>query len=58
MRQNTLIHAALFLCLLLAGCRGDLPFIPSEEEDVPGAGETSTRIRGLYVLNEGNMGSN
>ena len=58
MRQNTLIHAALFLCLLLAGCRGDLPFIPSEKEDVPGAGETSTRIRGLYVLNEGNMGSN
>lgn len=58
MRQNTLIHAALFLCLLLAGCRGDLPFISSEGEDVPGAGETSTRIRGLYVLNEGNMGSN
>ena len=58
MRQNTLIHAALFLCLLLAGCRGNLPFIPSEEEDVPGAGETSTCIRGLYVLNEGNMGSN
>lgn len=58
MRQNTLIHAALFFCFLLAGCRGDLPFIPSEEEDVPGAGETSTRIRGLYVLNEGNMGSN
>lgn len=58
MRQNTLIHATLFFCFLLAGCRGDLPFILSEEEDVPGAGETSTRIRGLYVLNEGNMGSN
>lgn len=57
MRQN-LFHASLLLCLLLAGCRGDMPFIPSEEEGVTGADGGNARVRGLFLLNEGNMGSN
>ena len=54
------LNTGLALGLLLsvaAGCRGDLPLIHSEEEDVtpPYSGG---HITGFYLLNEGNMGSN
>lgn len=51
------IGLALGLLLFIAGCRGDLPLIHSEEEGVtpPYSGG---HITGFYLLNEGNMGSN
>jgi DNA-binding beta-propeller fold protein YncE len=46
------------LLLVLVGCRGELPVLPSDPNRVtlpnPDAGE----IKGFFVLNEGNMGSN
>lgn len=43
--------------IILAGCRGELPVIPSEIISVapPSFPET---VKGVFVLNEGNMGSN
>lgn len=59
---------SLGLSFFLAGCRGDIPFIPYEEEEVtPGGGhrpgtpegeESGTPVTGFFLLNEGNMGSN
>lgn len=45
------------LSVILMGCRGDLPFIYSEEETITEV-ETSGNVYGFYLLNEGNMGSN
>ena len=49
--------AALLLGCLLAGCRQDLPVLTSEGETVapPASGG---QYKGLFLLNEGNMGSN
>ena len=44
--------------MLLNACRGEMPVIQSEEEEVgknPLGGED---IKGMFLLNEGNMGSN
>ncbi len=40
----------------MIGCRED-PKIPSSEQEQAGTAE-QTSIQGLYLLNEGNMGSN
>ena len=46
----------LLLLLLLLSCRGPEIILPSEEEQ---RGDTMhTEVRGFYLLNEGNMGSN
>ena len=42
--------------LLLAGCRGE-ETVPRPEDENVGKPE-ETELRGFYVLNEGNMGSN
>ena len=49
----------LFLVLtgMLTGCRGDIPFLHSEEEELT-QGEGEGSIKGFFLLNEGNMGSN
>lgn len=47
---------ALILCL--ASCRGEEMIIPSEEEHVGTIGSSDPNLDGLYLLNEGNMGSN
>lgn len=47
---------AVLLLLTTSGCRGELPFIHSEEESLTD-GESSP-VKGLFLLNEGNMGSN
>ena len=44
-------------CCLLA-CRGELPVLPSDEIDVGKDPLGGVSIKGLYLLNEGNMGSN
>lgn len=55
MRQITTYSMLLLLCLL-AGCRGDIPFLHSEEEQLQPV--QHRHIRGFFLLNEGNMGSN
>ena len=44
-------------CCLLA-CRGELPVLPSDEIDVGKDPLGGVSIKGMYLLNEGNMGSN
>ena len=48
---------ACLLSLALAGCRGEMPFIHYEEEEVTTGHGTGT-VKGFFLLNEGNMGSN
>lgn len=55
MKQITTYSMLLLLCLL-AGCRGDIPFLHSEEEQLQPV--QHRHIRGFFLLNEGNMGSN
>jgi YVTN family beta-propeller protein len=54
-RYLHLITTALLLCIL-ASCRKDAGQHPSEEEQVDNG--TTGKTKGLYVVNEGNMGSN
>ncbi|MDR1516966.1 MAG: YncE family protein [Dysgonamonadaceae bacterium] len=47
----------LLLLVLFAACRGEIPLIQEEEENVsPPSGDKT--VAGFYLLNEGNMGSN
>lgn len=48
----------LLCCILLASCRGDEIVIPSDREYVDVTTVANPRLAGLYLLNEGNMGSN
>lgn len=55
------IYYFLFLSLLLisaTGCREDELVVPTEYEIVPDTPRAGTNIRGFYLVNEGNMGSN
>ena len=49
-----------FLPLLLCatGCREDELVVPTEYDIIPETPASDTRIRGFYLVNEGNMGSN
>lgn len=44
--------------LLMVSCRGELPLMRAEGEMVDCKPGKSEKIKGLYLLNEGNMGSN
>ncbi len=48
----------LLLMLCTTSCREDELVVPAEYDPVPAAPDSEGRIRGLYLLNEGNMGSN
>lgn len=58
--MNFRIVIYIFLPLLIAitSCRDDELVVPTEYDIIPDAPAADTRIRGLYLLNEGNMGSN
>lgn len=47
-----------FLLVFLISCREDELVVPSEYDIVPDAPIADTKIRGFYLVNEGNMGSN
>ncbi len=49
-----------FLPLLICatGCREDELVVPTEYDIIPETPSSDTRIRGFYLVNEGNMGSN
>ena len=56
-RITDLLFVLLSL-LLFTSCRGELPYLRSEGELIdPSPGEPK-HIKGMYLLNEGNMGSN
>ncbi len=44
--------------VLLVGCRGELPVLHSEGDQVDPNPGSAKRIKGMFLLNEGNMGSN
>lgn len=50
--------ALFFLLLLQSSCRQDIVVWPPEQEEGVGETVTTDTIRGFYLLNEGNMGSN
>lgn len=61
MKTMKTIYYFLFLSLLLisaTGCREDELVVPTEYEIVPDTPREGTNIRGFYLVNEGNMGSN
>lgn len=55
------IHIITFFLLILfctTSCREDELVVPTEYDIVSDLGNPATQIRGFYLLNEGNMGSN
>lgn len=46
------------MTLLLAGCRHDELVVPTEYDIINDVPDPDTSIRGFYLVNEGNMGSN
>ncbi len=53
-----LLAIATLILASLAGCRKDEPTPPSTDIPVNGGGMHLKTVRGFYLLNEGNMGSN
>ncbi len=58
MKLKYLLLPMLLVAAALAGCREDEVVVPAEYEPIPDAPAADTDIRGLYLVNEGNMGSN
>ncbi len=46
------------LMAVLSGCRREIPFLHSEEEELTSGGTGHEAVKGFFLLNEGNMGSN
>lgn len=58
MKLKYLLLPMLLVAAALAGCREDEVVVPAEYEPIPDAPAADTDIRGFYLVNEGNMGSN
>ncbi len=58
--MNKQFYILYFLLLIVgaASCREDELVVPTEYDPVPETSYKDSEIRGLYVVNEGNMGSN
>lgn len=57
--NNTICISAAMLALLTIGsCRKEMPVLPAEGEMVDNNPGSAEQIKGLYILNEGNMGNN
>ena len=57
MKQFSLFYIACLILAVVSSCREDFYIIPSQNQDT-GVAPTRGNILGMYVLNEGNMGSN
>ena len=49
---------AFLAIAVLTGCREDEVVMPAEYETIPDTPAPDTSLQGMYLLNEGNMGSN
>lgn len=49
---------AVLLSVVVASCRDDVEVVPMQSVVVKGAAQPESDLKGFYVLNEGNMGSN
>ena len=56
--QNKIFIYFLPLLLCVTGCREDELVVPTEYDIIPEIPSSDTAIRGFYLVNEGNMGSN
>lgn len=57
MKRFSLFYIACLILAVVSSCREDFYIIPSQNQDT-GVTPTRGNILGMYVLNEGNMGSN
>ena len=57
MKRFSLFYFAFLILAVVSSCREDFYIIPSQNQDT-GVAPTRGDIVGMYVLNEGNMGSN
>ena len=57
MKRFSLFYVACLILAVVSSCREDFYIIPSQNQDT-GVAPTRGDIVGMYVLNEGNMGSN
>ena len=57
MKRFSLFYFACLILAVVSSCRDDFYIIPSQKQDT-GVAPTRGDIVGMYVLNEGNMGSN
>ena len=57
MKRFSLFYIAYLILAVVSSCREDFYIIPSQNQDT-GVAPTRGNILGMYVLNEGNMGSN
>lgn len=57
MKRFSLFYIACLILAVVSSCREDFYIIPSQKQDT-GVAPTRGNILGMYVLNEGNMGSN
>lgn len=48
----------LISAIVLAGCRKDELVVPTEYDIIGDTGSENSKVRGMYLVNEGNMGSN
>jgi DNA-binding beta-propeller fold protein YncE len=58
MKKPAMTIISLLSFLMLAACRGDELVVPTEYEQLPKPIVADGNPAGMYVLNEGNMGSN
>ncbi|MDE7407569.1 MAG: YncE family protein [Muribaculaceae bacterium] len=56
--KTLIIPYILPLLLCITGCRDDELVVPTEYDIIPEVPIPGTKIRGFYLVNEGNMGSN
>lgn len=56
--KQILIYYFLPILLAITSCREDELVVPTEYDIIPETPSEGTKIRGFYLVNEGNMGSN
>lgn len=58
MKQHIIFLYFLSLLLAITSCREDELVVPTEYDIIPEKPDSDSQIRGFYLVNEGNMGSN
>lgn len=58
MRYTKYILLALLAVVMFTACREDEVVVPTEYDIIPDDASPSSKIAGMYLVNEGNMGSN